>query len=238
MTVGFERLARHVVFAELDDSVAAVWRVVLNGESEWLTREILGFKVTMEAVQQRLAANPASLRERAFQTVLRNRMQRGGIMAEGAGLIKTGENGRGLLSRWYANTLAQRIREINQRKDRFTFVAGDAFELMATYSADPDAVFYIDPPYKLAARRLYSCWEIDHASLFAMAATFRGDFLMSYDDDPQIRSLAAAHGFQVRGIAMKNTHHEKQHELLIGRDLAWIDSPKVSRKSVARTRID
>src|SRR5688572_1473948 len=30
LTVAFERLARHVVFAEFDEGVAAVWRVVLN----------------------------------------------------------------------------------------------------------------------------------------------------------------------------------------------------------------
>src|SRR5438270_11193884 len=36
MTVGFERLARHVIFGEADPNVAALWRVVLNGEAEWL----------------------------------------------------------------------------------------------------------------------------------------------------------------------------------------------------------
>src|SRR5579864_7056631 len=43
LTVAFERLAKHVVFAELDAGVAAVWRVVLNGQAEWLASEILGF---------------------------------------------------------------------------------------------------------------------------------------------------------------------------------------------------
>src|SRR5262245_63453271 len=35
LTVAFEGLARHVIFAELDESVASVWRVVLNGQAEW-----------------------------------------------------------------------------------------------------------------------------------------------------------------------------------------------------------
>lgn len=222
MTVGFERLAKQVFFAELDEAVAAVWRVVLNGESDWLAKRILTFEVTHENVVRALSAEPTSVRDQAFQTILRNRMQRGGIMAPGAGLIKGGENGKGLLSRWYAATLAKRIQEINRRKERFSFVAGDAFALMSEHAADADAAFYLDPPYTVAARRLYSNWEVDHSRLFEVTARLKGDFLMSYDDTPEVRALATRHGFQVRAIAMKNTHHAEQTELLIGRDLSWV----------------
>ena len=222
LTVGFERLAKHVIFSELDESIAAVWRVVLNGQAEWLAERILKFRVTQREVEKTLAAVPDELREIAFQTLIRNRMQRGGIMAKGAGLIKGGENGKGLLSRWYPETLAERIREINSRKDRFTFVHGDAFELLAEHAEDAGAVHYIDPPYTTAARRLYAHWQIDHALLFATAANLKGDFLMSYDDSVEIRRLAKLHGFAVRAIAMKNSHHAKQSELLIGRDLSWV----------------
>src|ERR1700747_1020141 len=46
LTVGFERLARHVVFAELDLGVSAVWRVVLNGRADWLAQKIREFDLT------------------------------------------------------------------------------------------------------------------------------------------------------------------------------------------------
>ena len=173
MTVGFEHLAKHVIFAELDGGVAAVWKAVLNGEAEWLATRILRFRVTLKEVESVLNTVPSALRDRAFQTIVRNRMQRGGILASGAGLIKTGENGNGLLSRWYAETLARRIRDINARKDRFTFVAGDGFDLMEEHSSDAEAVFYLDPPYTIAARRLYSAWEVDHSRLFSLAASLK-----------------------------------------------------------------
>jgi DNA adenine methylase len=109
LTVAFERLAKHVIFGELDSGVAAVWRVVLGGQAEWLAKEILSFDLTLENVR-RVLDNPAeALKERAFQTILRNRVQRGGIMAPGAGLVKFGESGRGLMSRWYPGTLARFI---------------------------------------------------------------------------------------------------------------------------------
>ena len=222
LTVGFESLARHVVFAELDERVAAVWQVVLNGQAEWLAKRILDFDVSIENVRPLLDATPKTVRDRAFQTILRNRVQRGGILAQGAGLVKTGENGRGLKSRWYPETLARRIREINTIKDKFTFIHGDAFKLIDEHREDTSAVFYVDPPYTLAAKRLYSEWQVDHEHLFAVMARVKGDFLMSYDHTPEVLELARRHGFQTRGISMKNTHHAKMQELLIGRDLSWI----------------
>lgn len=222
LTAAFERLVRHVVFAELDDGVAAVWRVVLNGQAEWLAKQILNFEVTLESVTTVLHREASGLRDKAFQTILRNRVQRGGILAAGAGLVKTGENGRGLLSRWYPETLARRLREINRQKDRLTFVEGDGFALIEEHKADSEAVFYIDPPYTLAARRLYTVWKIDHAKLFAAMAECKGDFLMSYDNTSEVARLAKEHGFESRPIAMKSTHHAKMTELLIGRDLSWL----------------
>lgn len=222
LTAAFEGLARHAIFAELDEGVASVWRVVLNGQVEWLAQQILQFDLTLENVTAGLEKRASELREKAFQTILRNRVQRGGILAEGAGLIKTGESGRGLNSRWYPQTLARRIREINRQKDRMTFEEGDGFELIEEHKADAEAVFYIDPPYTLAARRLYKVWQIDHARLFAAMASCKGDFLMSYDNTAEIAALAKKHGFESRAIAMKNTHNAKMTELLIGKSMSWL----------------
>ena len=63
-----------------------------------------------------------------------------------------------------------------------TFVEGNGLDLIEEHKADAEASFYIDPPYTLAARRLYKVWQINHARLFATMAECRGDFLMSYDN--------------------------------------------------------
>lgn len=222
LTVGFERLARHVLFSELDPGVAAVWKIVLNGQSEWLANRILTFELSENNAKKILEARPEELRERAFQTIVRNRVQRGGIMAPGAGLIKTGENGRGINSRWYPETLARRIKEINLNKDRFSFLEMDAFEVIKDHQEDVDASFYVDPPYTVAAKRLYLAWKIDHEKLFAELSECKGDFLMSYDNTLEVAKMAKKHGFEAKPIAMKSSHHAKMNELLIGRDLSWI----------------
>src|SRR5207253_5871071 len=100
-------------------------KTILHGNAGWLARRIEQFELTSESVREELERQNPRAKERAFATILRNRVQRGGIMAPGAGLIKNGENGRGILSRWYPETLSKRIRSIGKAKNLFTFIEGD-----------------------------------------------------------------------------------------------------------------
>lgn len=235
LTAGFEHLAEHVVLVEKDEDIAAVWRTMLGGQAEWLAQRIEQFDLTKKNVLSVLNAPATTQREKAFATVLRNRVQRGGIMAPGAGLVKTGENGRGLASRWYPETLARRIRAIDAMKHRFSFIEGDGLAMIEAYADDENAVFYVDPPYTLAARRLYPHWQIDHERLFALLSTVAGHVLMTYDDAKDIWGLSKKFRFDVQTITMKNTHHAHMKELLVGKDLTWLRNAQVSGGSRART---
>ena len=235
LTAGFEKLAEHVVLVEMDQDVASVWNAVFGGQAEWLAHSIEVFGLTKEKAVAALNESPTTQRKRAFATILRNRVQRGGIMAAGAGLVKTGENGRGISSRWYPETLARRIREISAMRHRFTFIEGDGLEAIRAYADDEGAAFFVDPPYTVASRRLYPHWQIDHRQLFSLLKTVRGAVLLTYDDTEEIRGLAAEFGFDVEPIAMKNTHHLKMTELLVGRDLTWLRDAQVSGESRTRT---
>lgn len=225
LTVAFERLADQVLLVELDEQVASVWQALLSGEMEWFADRILSFKMTQESVTDELNKSGGSLREIAFRTFIRNRTSHGGIMAPGAGLIKYGESGKGIASRWYPNTLAKRIRDIGRIRQRIEFIHGDGLDVIRKYVEQPGTVFFIDPPYtaagKKAGTRLYTYSELDHEVLFTLAGTLHGDFLMTYDDAEGVRVMAARHGFDVVAIPMKNTHHTKMDELLIGRNLDW-----------------
>lgn len=234
LTTGFEGLAEHVVLAERDPNVAAVWNTIFGGQGSWLADRILNFDLTHQNVSALLRAMPETQRERAFAVILRNRVQRGGIMAEGAGLVKTGENGRGLNSRWYPETLARRIHEIVAVRERFSFIEGDAFDVIKRYADEESAAFFVDPPYTIASKRLYSHWQVDHRELFRVLSKARGDVLLTYDNTREIASLVKEFGFQSQAIAMKNTHHAKMTELLIGKDLAWFRKAIAERESGSR----
>ncbi len=211
--------------AEKDEQVAAVWKAILEGDAEWLADEISGFEVTHENVDARLNSSAGTIRELAFQAILKNRTYHGGILAAGSRAIRHGENGRGIRSRWYPETLRKRILNVAGLSDRITFIEGDGLEVIMQFSRRKTAVFFIDPPYtaagKKAGRRLYTHSELDHDNLFKIVSKVSGDFLMTYDDAEGVRDLATKYGFKMRTVAMKNTHHAEMKELLIGRDLSW-----------------
>jgi len=221
LSVVFEDLAKRLTMVELDEDVAAVWRVICSGRGRALASRILSFGVSQDAVRKVLDRKSSLTLERAFATIVRNRMQRGGIMAAGASLMKDGENGKGLLSRWYPETLARRITALSAIRQRIDFIQADGIGVMRKKARQASAVFFIDPPYTVAGRRLYTHSEIDHELLFRVAGKLRGDFLMTYDNVEPVREMARRHGFQTAEVAMKNTHHAVMSELLIGRDLSW-----------------
>lgn len=221
LTVAAEHLAGRVVMIELDRAVAAVWRVLVDGSDQdvaVLTGRIAGFEMTTENVRALLDAPPAGLVEAAFTTIVRNRAQRGGIMAARAGLLNRGERDRGISSRWYPATLISRIEATRSFRHRIDFIHGDALELIGAYHG---AAMFADPPYsaggKNAGARLYTHHRVDHDRLFALIHRHAGDALLTYDDNPDVRALAAAHGFDVGTAAMQTCHHRRVHELVIAK---------------------
>ena len=84
---------------------------------------------------------------RAFQTIIRNRVSHGGIMAPGSGLIKGGENGKGISSRWYPVTLAKRIRAIDKVKSKLKFIHGSGMDTILKFTNSKTTSFFVDPPY-------------------------------------------------------------------------------------------
>lgn len=226
----FDELAQRVTLVELDDHIAAVWQAMLGNWGHNLASRILSFELTRENVAIELNSEPRTVLDRAFQTIIRNRVQRGGIMAHGAGLLKNGENGNGIGSRWYPETLARRITDIVAKRELVTFVQGDGLKFIHQNAHRSDCLWFIDPPYTVAGRRLYTHSEIDHNRLFEEVSKVQGDFLMTYDDVEPVHALAKRFGFDSHKIPMKNTHHTVMFELLVGRDLDWARRPLQLRK--------
>jgi DNA adenine methylase len=225
LTVAAEGLAEHVTMIELDEQVAAVWKTILNGDAAWLADKIIGFGLTLENVERELSKTAQSTQERAFQTILKNRVHHGGILAHGSAMLKYGEKGKGIKSRWYPDTLRKRILSIAEIRERITFIEGDGVIVINNHSERNDVAFFIDPPYtadgKKSGRRLYTHSEVDHKDLFKLMDSVNSDFLMTYDNACGVRRLATEHRFDTEQVAMKNTHHAEMTELLIGRNLNW-----------------
>jgi len=240
LTALFEDLAESAVMVEIDEEIAAVWQAVADGDSKWLANRILNFDLTKESVLSETAKKPASNRESAFQTILKNRTLHGGIICGGSGFLKYGENGKGILSRWYPATLARRFEHLDRIKDRIEFRREDGLDTLREYAENSEAIFFIDPPYtvggKKAGRRLYRHCHLDHERLFAICEDIKGNFLLTYDNAEEVRMMAHRHSFQMRLIPMTGTHNTKMEELVIGKNLDWLDDLPAVHKPKSESR--
>jgi len=238
LTALFENYVKKAVMVELDDDIAAVWRTVVDGHTQWLANRILKFDLTKAAVIRELSNKDADIKEKAFQTILKNRTFHGGILADGSGFLKHGENGKGIQSRWYPSTLARRFNDLKTVSDRITFQQKDGLEVISEYASRKDVIFFIDPPYtaggKKAGSRLYRHSNLDHEMLFTLCKKIKGDFLITYDNAEEVKELARRHGFEMRLIPMNNTHHATMNELVIGKDLSWMTGHHVVREPRGR----
>ncbi|RYG39146.1 DNA adenine methylase [bacterium] len=221
LMAAFEERVALAHLIELDPDIAVVWRTMLSGASETLQQRIKNFDCTPEEVLQALGKSERTEAGKAFQTIVRNRVSRGGILAPGAGFTKKGEAGKGIASRWYPETLVERLSAIHERRDRIRFTEGDGLAVLCENADDPEAVFFIDPPYPVAGKRLYRFHDLDHRRLFSIMQRLKGPFLATYDHNPDIEALAREFGFDTRLTPMKSTHHAKKFELLISRDMSW-----------------
>ena len=226
LTAVMEGLVDRCLMVELDRDVAAFWHAALRHGPE-LCEKVREFLPTREAVEALSRQIPSNVLEHGFQTLVLNRTRRGGILAPGASLIRSGESGKGLASRWYPETLERRLSDIAAHAGRIAFCEADgmAFLEILVNSMGDGFVLFVDPPYtaggKRAGKRLYAHNKLDHAHLFELLADGKADSLMTYDRAPEIEALVRKHAFHAVQVAMKNTHQARVPELVISRRLMF-----------------
>ena len=222
LTAVMEQLVQQCVMAEIDTNVAAFWKAALEHNTE-LRRRISQFHPTRESIEALQYCDQENMLDLGFKAFVLNRTRRGGIIARGAALSKKGENGKGLISRWYPETTMNRLAEIAKHSHRITFLQQDGLQILERELAcrASEIVVFADPPYtfggKKAGGRLYDANAIDHRRLFSILADSNVEFLMTYDRSPEILDMISAYGFYVVQVLMKNTHHNKIPELIITR---------------------
>jgi DNA adenine methylase len=213
-------LADKVILVERDPDVAAVWRAILGDKARGLRNRIRDFSIGRNAVKRALSSTRKDLLSVAFRCLLRNRVSRAGILAPGAGLLRQGEAGRGIGSRWYAETLQRRIERVQALANCIRFLEEDAFTVIPHYINNPKAVWFVDPPYLAngegPGRRLYRYSDVNHGRLLELLAAAAGPAMITYHDSTEIRYLARRHGYKLRSVWMRGAH-DRRTELVLTR---------------------
>jgi DNA adenine methylase len=211
--------AESVLIIERDPQVAAVWRTILGDEWHQLARMVRNFSVTRRSVDDVLKTKPSDDVSIAFRCLLKNRVSRGGILARGAGILRRGEDGNGLCSRWYPEALSARIKAVHELHGRLRFKEGNGVTYIHRYLDSKSTVIFADPPYSVRpthpGQRLYDFKEFDHDKLFETLAAFAGRCAITYSESRPIRRLAEKYGFQVERLRMRTTHHRERFELFM-----------------------
>ena len=154
-------------------------------------------------------------------------------MAQGASLIRAGENGKGVASRWYAQTIVDRLSNIKKHEKRIAFLEGDGLKLLESMVHAKGVAVFVDPPYtaggKRAGQRLYAHHKVDHSRIFEVLADSDANFLMTYALAPEIVALVQKHRFAAVTVTMKNAHHSRVPELVISRGEMFREDPNNSQ---------
>jgi DNA adenine methylase len=212
-------LADRVVLAEIDPDVSAVWDVMLNGQAGAFASRIRTFRLNRTAAAAVVASKPTDQLARAFRCLLLNRISRAGIMAPGAGWLNEGEDGHGIQSRWYPQTLSDRITSTNELRNKVTFIHGDGLKLLKEFANQPRAVAFVDPPYVVngrgAGQRLYAYHDVDCDKLFEIVRIFAGAMIITYHRSVIVERLADAAGIERHTITVQTGHKRSKRELIL-----------------------
>jgi DNA adenine methylase len=190
----FEEYAAHIHINDLDRSVAAFWRVVLERTDE-LCALVQRVKVDMDererqrAVQD--ATDPDDL-ELGFSTFFLNRTSRSGIIRGGVigGWDQTGK--WKIDARFNRPDLIQRIQRVARFASRITVTEEDAASfLRKRLPSIPSPFVYLDPPYYVKGEGLYRNFyeHDDHEEIHALVEALPVPWVVSYDAAPEIWSL-------------------------------------------------
>ena len=224
LTAVMDNLVDEAVMIERDPDVAAFWKAALLDTDDLIER-IQQFTPTRKVVEELEREGWRNNAERAFRTLVLNRTKRAGILAPGASFLESGENAKGIGSRWYPDTLVKRLQAIRKHAKRIAFYEDDSMPILEPLLQDwgQKAAVFVDPPYtgqggKRAGSRLYAHCTIDHARLFEILGRSRSNFLMTYDGAEEIVDLIHKHCFHAVRVEMNSAHYSRLSELIITRE--------------------
>jgi len=221
----FSGYASHIHINDLNKSVYAFWRAVLE-DSDNLCRLICETPVNLDnwerqkRVQQNLGEY--SELELAFSTFFLNRTNRSGIINGG---VIGGKNQDGywkIDARYNKEDLISRIERISRYGDQISLYNYDAAEFITEVmpSLPTKSLVYLDPPYYAKGHGLYENHYAheDHIAISNLLDTSEQKWIVSYDDTLEIRQIYAQYRELHYRLSYSAAGHHKGSEIMFFSD--------------------
>ncbi|MGD9756210.1 MAG: DNA adenine methylase [Comamonas sp.] len=196
MTLLLNSYVSKVYLNDIDPAIHAFWHSVLNATEE-LCELITSTPVTMETWHQQRAIfldlTCTDLTAKGFATLFLNRTNRSGILRGGVigGLAQTGNYK--LDCRFNRSDLVRKIKRIAQHSDMIELHCLDAVEFVNSIvpTTSEHTLVNLDPPYYSKGPELYTNFyqHQDHAALAQAVSGIQRQWMVTYDDTPEIRKL-------------------------------------------------
>ena len=186
-------LSSHKVSAlylnDIDFGIYSLWYMVKNFP-DTLVHRIQEYTPNSEDFYAYKEETPTDIEKAAFQKLVLHQISYSGL-GEAAGSPIGGRKQQGKYKvgcRWNADIISKKIHRAHYllTSTRTYIYNLDALALVS--SIPEDILVYADPPYVEQGKSLYKYGDFPHAS-FASLIQERGNFLISYDDCPLVRSL-------------------------------------------------
>ncbi len=223
----FSEKVSRIMLNDKDRCIYAFWRAILNQTEQFLDL-LASTPVTIEEWrrQRRIYEHPsrhAQLRL-GFATFFLNRCNRSGILVTGGPIGGFEQEGKWKIdARFNRAALRDRIERIEMYRERIEMHNLDALDFLRgvvrprTRKQSPCLV-YLDPPYYAKGPKLYLN-AYDHANHAALARFLKQtrffNWVLTYDNAPQIRELYDAFGPQEFNLSYSAYDRRIGSELLI-----------------------
>ncbi|NIK90188.1 DNA adenine methylase [Rhizomicrobium palustre] len=182
---------------DIDPSIWAFWHCVLN-ETDALVNAIEKTEVTIEEWRKQRcihrAQNIADPLALGFSAFFLNRTNRSGVIKDAGVIGGLAQAGTYKIDcRFNRIELIRRIQRISKYKSRIHLTNLDAIKFLkrCEKKLPEDSLIFIDPPYYNKGASLYTNHYLkdDHAKVAESIISLKRNWIVTYDDAPEIRHL-------------------------------------------------
>lgn len=187
---------QHIHINDIDPAIYSFWKHAVYSTDKLLSLiEVTPITIDewkRQRVIQRNKENLVGTLELAFSTLFLNRTNRSGILWAGPIGGQNQEGSWKLDCRFNKERIRKQLVSLTSFRDKISVYQLDARELVKRVGKrEGNFFFYIDPPYYLKGQSLYlnSFSHLDHLELSKIIKQLSSNWLVSYDNVPEIADL-------------------------------------------------
>lgn len=175
---------------DIDEGIAALWKTVKNNPTK-LIKQIKLYSPNVADFYDFKTNKGDTVFDKAFRKLVLHQVSFSGLGAMAGGPLggKSQSSKYGVDCRWYPNKLEETILACSKLLNSVDgTITSTSWEKPVSLAIKNEGFIYLDPPYYVKGNQLYVEGSVKHDSL-AEKLKESHDFVLSYDDTPEIREL-------------------------------------------------